>query len=276
MVRLPDPRHDPSYNLKRFFLCDRKYSDLPLYTVGNHRNHLYPDYDLYEIQEGEDSVKIATIKSSVKYKVAFAGMIKNKVPENLIEESNTYYETDDQDILRAREQFNKLVEKYDEKIKEEKDRIHELRTTLNLTLEKFGKRLGVTKVAISNIEKGNRNVTDQMRKSICREYGVNEIWLTSGTGKMFISDEIKEIEIFEKYFKTLGFSIEYNVTKWHYENPDEPNPSEKIQIVDDAEYIISKGGKSVNFTPKDFDELQSRAKETIEGIFYKKLAESEK
>ena len=151
-----------------------------------------------------------------------------------------------------------------------------MRTTLNLTLEKFGKRLGVTKVAISNIEKGNRNVTDQMRKSICREYGVNEIWLTSGTGKMFISDEIKEIEIFEKYFKTLGFSIEYNVTKWHYENPDEPNPSEKIQIVDDAEYIISKGGKSVNFTPKDFDKLQSRAKETIEGIFYKKLAESEK
>lgn len=116
----------------------------------------------------------------------------------------------------------------------------------------------------------------RLRKSICREYGVNETWLTSGTGKVFISDEIKEIEIFEKYFKTLGFSIEYNVTKWHYENPDEANPSEKIQIVDDAEYIISKGGKSVNFTPKDFDELQSRAKETIEGIFYKKLAESEK
>ena len=50
-------------------------------------------------------------------------MRKNKVPENLIEESNTYYETDDQDILRAREQFNKLVEKYDEKIKEEKQKV---------------------------------------------------------------------------------------------------------------------------------------------------------
>ncbi|MFQ9263978.1 MAG: preprotein translocase subunit SecA [Clostridia bacterium] len=50
-------------------------------------------------------------------------MKKNKVPENLIEESNTYYETDDQDILRAREQFNKLVEKYDEKIKEEKQKV---------------------------------------------------------------------------------------------------------------------------------------------------------
>jgi len=50
-------------------------------------------------------------------------MKKNKVPEYLIEESNTYYETDDQDILRAREQFNKAVEKYDEKIKDEKEKV---------------------------------------------------------------------------------------------------------------------------------------------------------
>ena len=50
-------------------------------------------------------------------------MRKNRVPENLIEESNTYYETDDQEILRAREQFNNLVKKYDEQIKEEKQKV---------------------------------------------------------------------------------------------------------------------------------------------------------
>ncbi len=50
-------------------------------------------------------------------------MAKNRVPENLIEESNTYYETDDQDILRAREQFKKLVAKYDEQIKQEKEKV---------------------------------------------------------------------------------------------------------------------------------------------------------
>ncbi|MBQ2938676.1 MAG: preprotein translocase subunit SecA [Clostridia bacterium] len=50
-------------------------------------------------------------------------MKKNRVPENLIEESNTYYETDDQEILRAREEFNKLVKKYDEQIKEEKQKV---------------------------------------------------------------------------------------------------------------------------------------------------------
>ena len=50
-------------------------------------------------------------------------MRKNKIPENLIEESNTYYETDDQEILRAREKFNELEKKYDEEIKEEKEKV---------------------------------------------------------------------------------------------------------------------------------------------------------
>ncbi|OKZ64680.1 MAG: preprotein translocase subunit SecA [Clostridium sp. 28_12] len=50
-------------------------------------------------------------------------MKKNKVPENLIEESNTYYETDEQDILRAREEFQKLEKKYEGEIKEEKEKV---------------------------------------------------------------------------------------------------------------------------------------------------------
>lgn len=70
------------------------------------------------------------------------------------------------------------------------ERIKELRKTLGLTLEKFGESLGVTKVAISNIERGNRNVTDQMFKSICHVSWngsfVNEEWLRTGEGDMFI------------------------------------------------------------------------------------------
>ena len=50
-------------------------------------------------------------------------MKENKVPANLIEEANTYYETDDQDILRAREEFQKLDKKYQEQIKEEKEKV---------------------------------------------------------------------------------------------------------------------------------------------------------
>ncbi len=52
-------------------------------------------------------------------------MRENKVPANLIEESNTYYETDDQDILRAREQFKALEKKYQEQIQNEKEKVIE-------------------------------------------------------------------------------------------------------------------------------------------------------
>ena len=74
------------------------------------------------------------------------------------------------------------------------ERIKEVRNSLGLTLEKFGDRLGVTKVAISNIEKGNRNLTEQMTKSICREFGVDYMWLTTGEGEMFIDSDDDFIE----------------------------------------------------------------------------------
>lgn len=66
----------------------------------------------------------------------------------------------------------------------ENERVRIVRTSKNMTMEKFGNCLGVTKVAISNIENGNRSVTEQMRKSICREFGIDENWLRTGEGKM--------------------------------------------------------------------------------------------
>ncbi len=57
--------------------------------------------------------------------LAKEAMRKNKVPAELIEAADTYYETDDQDILKAREQFKDLVDKFDEQIKEEKEKVIE-------------------------------------------------------------------------------------------------------------------------------------------------------
>lgn len=65
-------------------------------------------------------------------------------------------------------------------------RVKELRKELNLTLEKFGKPLGVGKTAISKIENGENSLTDQMIISICREYNASEEWLRSGVGEMFV------------------------------------------------------------------------------------------
>ena len=69
------------------------------------------------------------------------------------------------------------------------ERVKEVRKALGLTLEKFGERIGVTRGSMSNIENGNRNLTEQMTKSICREFNVDYMWLTTGDGEMFIDTD---------------------------------------------------------------------------------------
>lgn len=69
------------------------------------------------------------------------------------------------------------------------ERIKDVRNSLGLTLEKFGKKLGVTKTAISRLEKGERSLTEQMTKSICREFSVDYMWLTTGEGEMFVETD---------------------------------------------------------------------------------------
>lgn len=82
------------------------------------------------------------------------------------------------------------------------NRVREIRKSkkVDLTMEEFGRRLGVTKVAISNIESGNRNLTNTMKLAICREFHVNQEWLETGEGEMFIEINSPELqEMAKKY-----------------------------------------------------------------------------
>ncbi len=78
------------------------------------------------------------------------------------------------------------------------NRIKELRKTLGLSQEAFGKKLGITGGGVSKIENGERTLTEQIALSICREFRVNYYWLTEGKGEMFsgtpqsVVDEIAE------------------------------------------------------------------------------------
>ena len=69
------------------------------------------------------------------------------------------------------------------------ERIKEVRKSLGLTLEKFGERIGLKKSAVSLIENGKNAVTDANVKAICREFGVDYIWLTTGDGEMFVDTD---------------------------------------------------------------------------------------
>lgn len=69
------------------------------------------------------------------------------------------------------------------------ERVRELRQSLSLTLEKFGQKIGVGKSTISDIENNRRSLTEHMTKSICREFNVDYIWLTTGEGEMFLDND---------------------------------------------------------------------------------------
>ncbi|MFQ9354927.1 MAG: helix-turn-helix domain-containing protein [Hungatella sp.] len=103
------------------------------------------------------------------------------------------------------------------------DRIKLLRQNLDMKQEDFGKKINLTKFAISNYENGRTGIPERVINDICREFSVNENWLRTGTGgdeNMFIPEDMK-------YFQNVGkLGNEKNEFKKFYLNmmmglPDE-------------------------------------------------------
>ena len=66
-----------------------------------------------------------------------------------------------------------------------RERIRQLRLTLNLTQKEFGEKVGFTQTHLSMIENGNSGIVDKCVKLICGTFNVNEHWLRTGEGEMF-------------------------------------------------------------------------------------------
>lgn len=64
-------------------------------------------------------------------------------------------------------------------------RVREIRESLGFSQEKFGKRIGLVKSAVSRIESGANPLTDKNMILICRSFGVRKDWLLEGKGEMF-------------------------------------------------------------------------------------------
>ncbi|CAI3543054.1 MULTISPECIES: helix-turn-helix domain-containing protein [Clostridium] len=88
------------------------------------------------------------------------------------------------------------------------ERITQLRKELNLNQEAFGKRINVTRSAISNYEKGTRNIMDRVITDICREFNVNEEWLRNGTGEMFIEPDTFSLDEYAKSKGATDYELE--------------------------------------------------------------------
>lgn len=64
-------------------------------------------------------------------------------------------------------------------------RIKKLRKALDLTQQEFADRIGMKQNSIALIESG-RKTSNQTILTICREFNVNEEWLRTGNGEMFL------------------------------------------------------------------------------------------
>lgn len=122
------------------------------------------------------------------------------------------------------------------------ERIKKLRQALNLSQEEFGKRLGVTRGAITNIELNKVEPKPLFVDLICREFNASENWIRTGEGEMFA--EKTESEELSEFFGDLL--------------KDEP---------DFRHRLISALSR---LTLDEWKVLEKLAKETVEGIKKKK------
>lgn len=65
------------------------------------------------------------------------------------------------------------------------ERIKKIRQALGLSQDDFGRRLGVTRGAITNIELNKVDPKPLFVELICREFDIDEHWLRTGEGEMF-------------------------------------------------------------------------------------------
>lgn len=67
-----------------------------------------------------------------------------------------------------------------------KDRFKELRKELNVTQQEFADKLKISRNFVAQIEIGSKVPSDRTIDDVCREFNVNEEWLRTGNGDMFV------------------------------------------------------------------------------------------
>jgi transcriptional regulator with XRE-family HTH domain len=85
-------------------------------------------------------------------------------------------------------------------------RLKLLRKTLKLNQTEFAKRLGITFSAISLMELGKTNITDQNVKLLCLTFGVSEQWLRTGEGEMFLDKAQQDVKELLDIYSRLSLS----------------------------------------------------------------------
>ena len=161
-------------------------------------------------------------------------MRRQKISPELIEEANTYYETDNEEILNARKKFKELTEKFDEEIKEEKEKV----------IEAGGLKI------IGTERHESRRIDNQLRGRSGRQGDIGESRFYIG-----LDDDLMKIfggDMITKVYNTLG--------------ADENMPIES-KMISNAVENAQKKVESRNFTIRKnvlkYDDVMNAQREII-------------
>lgn len=76
------------------------------------------------------------------------------------------------------------------------ERIKAVRKAAGLNQKDFGTKIGIGMSAVSLLESGTNNPSDQTLRLICSEFGISRRWLETGEGEMIdpqVSSDIQSI-----------------------------------------------------------------------------------
>jgi transcriptional regulator with XRE-family HTH domain len=147
------------------------------------------------------------------------------------------------------------------------ERIRFLRKdTLKMSMDAFGKQLGVSRDTINNIERNRLARPEQklsLLKLMCKEFNVSEKWLLDGEGEMFVSDETEynalieqmlssENEFVKNIFKTFAL---FDEKDWEALQ----HMVEKYNSVADSDGILRYDENPAAFVPDTPEKLEKIA-----------------
>lgn len=141
------------------------------------------------------------------------------------------------------------------------ENIKRFRKEHGLTQKELGERLNMTQSAIGQFE---NNTTSPKLETIEKIAAALEITAFDLMGYEYwdmkypdLAKDSAEFETFIDYLKTIGFSLDFSM------------------MPDDYTVILTHDQHQAVFTQAEFEELQSAAKEVIEGKFYRKVLEQQ-
>lgn len=117
------------------------------------------------------------------------------------------------------------------------DRVREIRNALDLTQKEFGQRLAIAQSYLTNIETGKREVTEKIQKLICLQFNVNEEWLRTGGGEMFVEDDNVLIAQLSKQYSLDAFSRRFIETYVKL-------PEAQREVIKNFAFAVAAGGSA--------------------------------